>query len=92
MMISAFQLFNPTVLNELPIDKWFLLGWSSPLAGLDHGEHPYCAWGAELSDDYYETRITGWRQAFWILGNVSVLTIPYLPENLRATATCRKKD
>ena len=35
---------------------------------------PYTLEGAELSDNYYErTRITGWRQAFGFLGNVSVL-------------------
>ena len=80
MMVSAFQLFNPTVLNELPIDKWFLLSWSITLwLGWTMVNFPYYAWGAELSDDYFErTRITGWRQAFGFLGNVSVLTIPVL--------------
>ena len=28
MMISAFQLFNPEALNQMPITKWYLLGWS----------------------------------------------------------------
>ena len=44
---------------------------------------PYFAWGAELSNDYNErTRITGWRQAFGYLGNVSVLLIPSLSGQL----------
>ncbi|MBT4162157.1 MAG: MFS transporter, partial [Gammaproteobacteria bacterium] len=78
MMISAFQLFNPTVLNDLPITKWHLLTWAVLLwLGWTMINIPYYAWGAELSDDYYErTRITGWRQAFGFLGNVSVLAIP----------------
>jgi GPH family glycoside/pentoside/hexuronide:cation symporter len=78
MMISAFQLFNPTVLNELPIGAMHLLVWSVLLwLGWTMINIPYYAWGAELSDDYNErTRITGWRQAFGFLGNVSVLTVP----------------
>ena len=78
MMISAFQLFNPTVLNDLPITNWHLLIWSVLLwLGWTMINIPYYAWGAELSDDYYErTRITGWRQAFGFLGNVSVLAVP----------------
>jgi Na+/melibiose symporter-like transporter len=78
MMISAFQLFNPTVLNEMPIGNWHLLTWAVLLwLGWTMINIPYYAWGAELSDDYYErTRITGWRQAFGFLGNVSVLAIP----------------
>ncbi len=80
MMISAFQLFNPTVLNELPIGTMHLLVWSVLLwLGWTMINIPYYAWGAELSDDYNErTRITGWRQAFGFLGNVSVLTVPVL--------------
>lgn len=80
MMISAFQLFNPTVLNELPIGATHLLVWSVLLwLGWTMINIPYYAWGAELSEDYNErTRITGWRQAFGFLGNVSVLTVPVL--------------
>ena len=78
MMISAFQLFNPEALNQMPITKWYLLGWSVILwLGWTMVNIPYYAWGAELSDDYYErTSLTGWRQAFGFLGNVSVLFIP----------------
>ena len=78
MMLSAFQLFNPEALNQMPITKWYLLGWSILLwLGWTMVNIPYYAWGAELSDDYYErTNITGWRQAFGFLGNVSVLLIP----------------
>ena len=78
MMVSAFQLFNPTVLNAMPIGAMHLLVWSVLLwLGWTMINIPYYAWGAELSDDYNErTRITGWRQAFGFLGNVSVLTVP----------------
>jgi len=84
MMISAFQLFNPTVLNELPIGNLYLLGWSILLwLGWTMINIPYYAWGAELSDNYYErTRITGWRQAFGFLGNVSVLSVPVISQHL----------
>lgn len=80
MMVSAFQLFNPTVLNELPIGTPHLLLWSVLLwLGWTMINIPYYAWGAELSDDYFErTRITGWRQAFGFLGNVSVLAVPVM--------------
>lgn len=80
MMIAAFQLFNPTVLNELPIGTWHLLLWSVLLwLGWTMINIPYYAWGAELSGNYDErTHITGWRQAFGFLGNVSVLTVPVL--------------
>jgi Na+/melibiose symporter-like transporter len=44
---------------------------------------PYYAWGAELSQDYNErTRLTGWRQAFGFLGNVSVLAVPVIAGQL----------
>lgn len=84
MMISAFQLFNPTVLNTMPIGNFHLLGWSVLLwLGWTMINIPYYAWGAELSDDYNErTRITGWRQAFGFLGNVSVLTVPIISGEL----------
>ena len=84
MMISAFQLFNPTVLNTMPIDNWHLLTWSVLLwLGWTMINIPYYAWGAELSDDYNErTRITGWRQAFGFLGNVSVLAVPVMAGEL----------
>mgnify|MGYP001163617548 FL=1 len=78
MMISAFQLFNPAALNVMPIGNMHLLVWSVLLwLGWTMINIPYYAWGAELSDDYNErTRITGWRQAFGFLGNVSVLAVP----------------
>lgn len=79
MMISAFQLFNPTVFNN-EIDNWHLLTWAVLLwLGWTMINIPYYAWGAELSDGYHErTRITGWRQAFGFLGNVSVLAVPVI--------------
>ena len=78
MMIAAFQLFNPAALNTMPIGNLHLLVWSVLLwLGWTMINIPYYAWGAELSDDYNErTRITGWRQAFGFLGNVSVLAVP----------------
>lgn len=84
MMISAFQLFNPMVLNSPPIDRWHLLTWSVFLwLGWTMINIPYYAWGAELSDNYNErTRITAWRQAFGFLGNVSVLAVPVIAGEL----------
>ena len=74
MMLSAFQLFNPSG----AVDNVYLLGYSVMLwLGWTMVNIPYYAWGAEISDDYNErTRITGWRQAFGFLGNVSVLAVP----------------
>ena len=80
MMVSAFMLFNPTP----PIGNLYLLAWAVLLwLGWTMINIPYYAWGAELSDDYSErTRITGWRQFFGFLGNVSVLSIPVLSGQL----------
>ena len=80
MMISAWQLFAPSG----PVDNWHLLIWSMSLwLGWTMINIPYFAWGAELSDDYNErTRITGWRQFFGYLGNVSVLGIPTIAGEL----------
>lgn len=80
MMFSAWQLFAPS--GE--VSNWHLLIWSMLLwLGWTMINIPYFAWGAELSDDYDErTRITGWRQAFGYLGNVSVLLIPALSGQL----------
>ncbi len=80
MMISAWQLFAPMG----AVTNWHLLIWSMLLwLGWTMINIPYFAWGAELSDDYNErTRITGWRQAFGYLGNVSVLLIPSISGEL----------
>ncbi len=74
MTVAAWQLFAPTG----AVGNWHLLIWSMLLwLGWTMINIPYFAWGAELSDDYNErTRITGWRQAFGYLGNVSVLLVP----------------
>ena len=38
---------------------------------------PYYAWASELSPDYHErTRITGWRSAIGIVGNMAVQFVP----------------
>ena len=76
MMTSAFMLFNPVI----QVTNTYLLCWAILLwLGWTMVNIPYYAWGAELSDDYNErTRITGWRQFFGFLGNVSVLAIPVL--------------
>lgn len=76
LMVSAFLLFNPPA----DVTNTYLLVWAVLLwLGWTMINIPYYAWGAELSDDYNErTRITGWRQFFGFLGNVSVLTIPVL--------------
>ena len=75
-MFSAFMLFNP----QGPVTNTYLLVFALLLwIGWTMINIPYYAWGAELSDDYNErTRITGWRQFFGFLGNVSVLAIPVL--------------
>jgi GPH family glycoside/pentoside/hexuronide:cation symporter len=80
MMFSAWQLFAPSG----AVDNWHLLIWSMLLwLGWTMINIPYFAWGAELSEDYHErTRITGWRQFFGYLGNVSVLLIPTLSGQL----------
>ena len=76
LMVSAFMLFDP----QYTVTNMYLLTWSILLwLGWTMINIPYYAWGAELSGDYNErTRITGWRQFFGFLGNVSVLTIPVL--------------
>jgi len=76
LMIAAYRLFNPPE----GIGNSYLLVWSVLLwLGWTMINIPYYAWGAELSDDYYErTWITGARQLFGFLGNVSVLAIPVL--------------
>jgi Na+/melibiose symporter-like transporter len=76
LMFSAYMLFNPpnTVSNSYLL-IWAVLLW----LGWTMINIPYYAWGAELSQDYNErTLITGWRQLFGFLGNVSVLAIPVL--------------
>jgi len=80
MMFSAWQLFAPSG----PVTNWHLLVWSMLLwLGWTMINIPYFAWGAELTDNYNErTRITGWRQAFGYLGNVSVLGIPTISGHL----------
>ena len=76
MMFSAFFLFNP----QYEVTNFYLLMWSVLLwLGWTMINIPYYAWGAELSDNYDErTRITGWRQAFAYVGNVTVLAMPTL--------------
>ena len=80
MMFSAWQLFAPIG----AVNNWHLLIWSMLLwLGWTMINIPYFAWGAELTDDYDErTRITGWRQAFGYLANVSVLAIPTISGHL----------
>ena len=90
MMFSAWQLFAPSG----AVDNWHLLIWSVLLwLGWTMINIPYFAWGAELSEDYNErTRITGWRQFFGYLGNVSVLLVhPPCPESCSATARCPRR-
>ena len=80
MMASAFMLFNPPG----GVSNAYLLVWSVGLwLGWTLINIPYYAWGAELSDSYHErTRITGWRQVFAFLGNVSVLATPVIAGEL----------
>ena len=76
LMCSAYMLFNPPA----GVGNGYLLLWAVLLwLGWTMVNIPYYAWGAELSQDYNErTLITGWRQLFGFLGNVSVLAIPVL--------------
>ncbi len=80
MTIAATMLFNP----QGQVTNLYLLIWAIFLwLGWTMINIPYYAWGAELSDDYDErTRITGWRQFFGFLGNVSVLAIPVVSGKL----------
>ena len=80
MMVAAFRLFSP----QGEVDNGYLLLWAVLLwLGWTMINIPYYAWGAELSDDYNErTRITGWRQAFGFLGNLSVLSVPVVAGEL----------
>ncbi len=80
MMVSAYQLFAPST----EVSNSYLLIWSVLLwFGWTMINIPYYAWGAELSDDFDErTRITGWRQAFGFVGNISVLLVPVLSAQL----------
>lgn len=80
MMVSAFQLFAPSG----AVSNGYLLVWSMLLwFGWTMINIPYYAWGAELSDDFDErTRITGWRQAFGYVGNISVLLVPVTASQL----------
>jgi GPH family glycoside/pentoside/hexuronide:cation symporter len=80
MMLAAYQLFSPSGV----VTNLYLLGWSMVLwFGWTMINIPYFAWGAELSQDYHErTRITGWRQAFGFIGNISVLLVPVAASQL----------
>jgi Na+/melibiose symporter-like transporter len=55
-----------------------LLGWTMLLyLGATMMQIPYQAWGAELSGDYHErTRISGWREAFAVLGTLLAAALP----------------
>ena len=92
MMISSYVLFNPGALG-LTVDNYYLLTWSVLLwLGWTMVNIPYYAWGAELAEDYHErTRLTGWRQAFAFLGNVSVLAIPVLSNEITGYGAAPKE-
>ena len=80
MMTSAYLLFNP----QGDVTNTYLLIWSMLLwLGWTMINIPYYAWGAELSDNYDErTRITGWRQVFAYAGNVTVLAVPSMANEI----------
>lgn len=80
MMTAAFLLFNP----KEEVTNSYLLIWSMLLwLGWTMINIPYYAWGAELSENYDErTRITGWRQVFAYSGNVTVLALPAMANEL----------
>ena len=92
MMFSSYILFNPGAFG-LGVSNYYLLTWSILLwLGWTLVNIPYYAWGAELSEDYHErTRLTGWRQAFAFLGNVSVLAIPVISGQLTGYGAAPKE-
>lgn len=74
LMLSTYNLyFPPETVGPLFMFFWMSL---SSLA-LTMILIPYYAWGAELSDDYYErSRITGWRGAFGAFGQLIAQAVP----------------
>lgn len=76
MTISFYLLFLPAG----DVDAWYLFGCIMGLyLALTMILIPYYSWAAELSTDYAErSRITGWRSAIGIIGNIAAQGVPIL--------------
>ena len=76
MTISFYLLFLPPD----NVDAWYLFACIMGLyLALTIILIPYYSWAAELSSDYSErSRITGWRSAIGVVGNVAAQGIPIL--------------
>lgn len=74
LMASIYNLYLPPA----DVGPWFMFLWMSGSSlGLTMILIPYYAWGAELSDDYYErSRITGWRAGFGAFGQLLAQAVP----------------
>lgn len=74
MMIAAYQIFLPPEgAGALHMFIWMtVMGIGTTMMLI-----PYYAWGAELSEDYYErSRITGWRAGAGVVGQLTAQLVP----------------
>ena len=74
LMIAIYKLYMPPP----EVDAWYMLLWMIMLGiGTTMMLIPYYAWGAELSNDYYErSKITGWRAALGSVGQLTAQAVP----------------
>ena len=74
MMLAIYQLYMPPA----GVGGWYMFSWMVLLSvGTTMMLIPYYAWGAELSQDYYErSRITGWRAAMGSFGQLTAQAVP----------------
>ena len=73
IMLATWMLFVPSG----PVSMTYLLLWSSLLfLGFTLFDLPYKAWGAELSNEYFErSRVAAWREGFGAAGQVLFLAL-----------------
>ncbi len=74
LMISIYKLYMPPD----GVDGWYMFTWMVVMSvGTTMMLIPYYAWGAELSNDYYErSRITGWRAGAGAFGQLTAQGVP----------------
>lgn len=74
LVIGCWIVFAPPANPSI----WYLLcGIIVTYLGFTTIQIVYCAWGAELSDDYVESnRIAGWREAAGVVGMLFAMTLP----------------